>query len=135
MSPNMLLNQNSFVKITDDGELSISARSVAEAKIAIKELKLKKKEYALVKREISQQQKQIRAEYTDQVRQRGSKFRGGGSVGRLVRTVQTINRDADRRSLAQELAPLEQQKNAVEVVITAIDQKILQVERFIVENS
>jgi len=131
----MLPNQNSFVKITDDGELSISARSVAEAKIAIKELKLKKKEYALVKREISQQQKQIRAEYTDQVRQRGSKFRGGGSVGRLVRTVQTINRDADRRSLAQELAPLEQQKNAVEAVITAIDQKILQVERFIVENS
>ncbi|MBC7825231.1 MAG: hypothetical protein H7126_15455, partial [Candidatus Parcubacteria bacterium] len=126
---------NSFVKITDDGELSISARSVAEAKIAIKELKLKKKEYALVKREISQQQKQIRAEYTDQVRQRGSKFRGGGSVGRLVRTVQTINRDADRRSLAQELAPLEQQKNAVEAVITAIDQKILRVERFIVENS
>ncbi len=135
MSPNMLPNQNSFVKITDDGELSISARSVAEAKIAIKELKLKKKEYALVKREISQQQKQIRAEYTDQVRQRGSKFRGGGSVGRLVRTVQTINRDADRRSLAQELAPLEQQKNAVEAVITAIDQKILRVERFIVENS
>jgi len=131
----MLPNQNSFVKITDDGELSISARSVAEAKIAIKELKLKKKEYALVKREISQQQKQIRAEYTDQVRQRGSKFRGGGSVGRLVRTVQTINRDADRRSLAQELAPLEQQKNAVEAVITAIDQKILRVERFIVENS
>jgi hypothetical protein len=135
MSPNMLPNQNSFVKITDNGELIISARSVAEAKIAIKELRLKKKEYALVKREISQQQKQIRAEYTDQVRQRGSKFRGGGSVGRLIRTVQTINRDADRRSLAQELAPLEQQKNGVEAVITAIDQTILQVERFIVENS
>ena len=135
MFPNMLPNQNSFARITDNGELTISARSVTEAKIAIKELKLKKKEYALVKREISQQQKQIRAEYTDQVRQRGSKFRGGGSVGRLIRTVQTINRDADRRSLAQELAPLEQQKNAVEAIITAIDQTILQVERFIVENS
>lgn len=135
MSSDMLPNQNSFVKITDNGELRISARSVAEAKIAIKELKLKKKEYALVKREISQQQKQIRAEYTDQVRQRGSKFRGGGSIGRLVRTVQTINRDADRRTLAQALAPLEQQKNVVEAIINAIDQTILQVERFIVENS
>jgi hypothetical protein len=135
MSPNIMLpNQNSFVKITDDGELRISAKSVAEAKIAIKELKLKKKEYALVKREISQQQKQIRAKYTDQVRQRGSKFRGGGNIGRLVRTVQTINRDADRRSLAHELAPLEQQRNAVEAIINAIDQTILQVERFIVEN-
>ncbi|MCY7275151.1 MAG: hypothetical protein LH702_15800 [Phormidesmis sp. CAN_BIN44] len=131
----MLPNQNSFVKITDDGELRISARSVAEAKIAIKELKLKKKEYALVKREISQQQKQIRAEYTDQVRQRGSKFRGGGSIGRFVRTVQTINRDETRRSLAQDLAPLEQQKSAVEAIINAIDQTILQVERFIIENS
>jgi len=131
----MLPNQNSFLTITDDGELRISAQSVAEAKIAIKELKLEKKEYALVKREISHQQKQIRAEYTDTVRQRGSKFRGGGSVGHLVRTVQTINRDADRRNLAQQLAPLEQQKNAIDATINAIDQTILQVERFIVENS
>lgn len=131
MSP----NQNSFVTITDNGELRISARSVAEAKIAIKDLKLKKKEYALIKREISQQQKQIRAEYTDKVRQRGSKFRGGGNLGRFVRTVQTINRDADRRTLAEDLAPLEQQKNAVEAIINAIDQTILQVERFIIENS
>lgn len=76
--------------IADNSELSVSARSVAEAKIAIKELKLKKKEYALVKREISQQQKQIRAEYTDRVRQRGSKLRGCGSIGGFVRTVQTI---------------------------------------------
>jgi hypothetical protein len=129
MFSDMLPNQNSFVTITADGDLRVSARSVAEAKIAIKELKLKKKEYALVKREITQRQKQIRAEYTDSVRQRGSKFRGGGSIGRLVRTVQTINRDADRRTLAQELAPLEQQKNGVEAIINAIDQAILQVEK------
>lgn len=131
----MSLNQNSFVTITENGELHISAQSVAEAKLVIKELKLKKKEYALVKREISQSQKQIRADYTDRVRQRGSKFRGGGSIGRFVRTVQTINRDADRRTLAQELAPLEQQKNGVEGIINAIDQAILQVEKFILENS
>lgn len=135
MSSNILPIQNTFVKITDDGELHISAKSVVEAKIAIKEMKLKKKEYALVRREISQRQKQIRVEYTDQVRQRGSKFRGGGSIGRLVRTVQTINRDADRRSLAQELAPLEQQKNTVETIINSIDQGILQIEKFIFENS
>jgi hypothetical protein len=131
----MLPNQNSFVAITDSGKLHISARTVAEAKIAIKELKLKKKEYVLVKREISQQQKQIRAEYTEQVRQRGSKFRGGGNMGRLIRTVQTVNRDADRRSLAQKLAPLEEQKNTIDTIINAIDQTILQLERFIVENS
>ena len=134
MSPDMSSNQNSFVKFTDDGELCISASSVAEAKIAIKELKLKKKEYALVKREISQQQKQIRAEYTDQVRQKGSKFRGGGGIGSFVRTVQAISRDATRRSLAQDLAPLEQQKSAVEAIIDTIDQAILKVERFVIAN-
>jgi hypothetical protein len=131
----MFPNQSSFVTIAADGNLYVSARSVAEAKIAVKELKLKKKEYALVKREISQTQKQIRAEYTDNVRQRGSKFRGGGSIGSIVRTVQTINRDLDRRTLAQELAPLEQQKNAIESIINAIDRAILQVEKFIIENS
>lgn len=111
-----------------------SFRSIAEAKLAIKELKLKKKEYALMKRDISQQQKQIRSEYTDAVRQRGSKFRGGGNIGRLVRTVQTVSRDADRRTLAQQLAPLEQQKNAVDAAINAIDQAILQIEMYIAEN-
>ncbi len=130
-----MLPQNGFVTITEDGQLLVSAKSIAEAKIAIKELKLKKKEYALIKREISQQQKQIRAEYTDRVRQRGSKFRGGGSIGSFVRTVQTINRDADRRLLAQQLAPLEQKKNVVEAIINAIDQAILQIERYILENS
>ncbi|OUC13422.1 MAG: hypothetical protein B0A82_17310 [Alkalinema sp. CACIAM 70d] len=88
-----------------------------------------------MKREISQQQKQIKAEYTDKVRQQGSKFRGGGSIGRIVRTVQTINRDADRRALAHALAPLEQQKNTVESIINQIEQKLLQLERFIAENS
>ncbi|KAM3102995.1 hypothetical protein ACKFKF_02475 [Phormidesmis sp. 146-12] len=121
--------------IADDGRINISAQSLAQAKIAIKALKLKKKEYALVKRELTQQQKVIRAEYTDQVRQQGSKVRGGGSIGRFVRTVQTINRDADRRALAQQLAPLEEQKNVVDGIIMAIDQAILQLEKYIIENS
>ena len=131
----MLSDPNSFVTITDNGELCISAQSIAETKIAIKELKLKKKEYALVKRTIYQNQKQIRADYTDRVRQRGSKFIGGGSIGRFVRTVQTINRDDERRILAQQLSPLEQQKNTIDRIITAIDQAVLQCEKYIVENS
>lgn len=114
--------------------LSSPIRSVAAAKIVIKELKLKKKEYVLAKKEISQQQKEIRANYTEQVRQRGSKFIGGGSIGRIVRTVQTISRDADRRTLAETLAPLEQFKNKVDASINLIDQKILQIEKFIIAN-
>ncbi len=131
----MLPNQDRLVTISDNGELCVSINSTADAKIAIKELKLKKKEYALVKREISQHQKQIRSEYTDKVRLRGSKVRGGGSIGSFVRTVQTINRDADRRTLTQQLAPLDQQKNAVNRIINVIDQTILQVENYIIDNS
>lgn len=131
MSP----DQNDFVSISEDGRITVSVQSLAEAKIAIKALKLKKKEYALMKRELAQQQKVIRTEYTDKVRQQGSKVRGGGSIGRFVRTVQTINRDADRRTLAQRLAPLEEQKNAVDRIITAIDQTILQLEKYILGNS
>lgn len=116
-------------------ELNISVQSLPEAKLKIKTLKLKKKEYALVKRELTQQQKMIRAEYTDKIRQQGSKVRGGGSLGSLVRTLQTGNRDAARRDFAQQLAPLEEQKNTVDAVITAIDQAILQLEKYIVENS
>ena len=126
--------QGNFVSIDDEGEFHISVESVQEAKIAIKELKLKKKEYALVKREISQQQKVIRAEYTENVRQRGSKMRGGGGLGQLIRTVQTINRDADRRALAQQLAPLEQQNNIIDGIINAIEQAILKIEKYILEN-
>jgi len=131
----MLPDQNNFVTFLNDGRINILVQSFAEAKIAIKALKLKKKECALEKRELSQQQKIIRAEYTDKIRQQGSKVRGGGSIGRLVRTVQTINRDADRRTLAQRLAPLEEQKNAVDETILAIDQAILQLEKYIIQSS
>ena len=63
------------------------------------------------------------------------KVRGSGTISRLARTFQTINRDDDRRGLAQQLAPLEQQKNAVDEKINEIDQSILQIERYNIENS
>ena len=40
----------------------------------------------------------------------------------------------NRRDLAEALAPLEQRKKKVETAINLIDQKILQIERCIVEN-
>ncbi|MEH2144049.1 hypothetical protein [Nostoc sp.] len=131
----MLPDKSSFVTINSDGKLHILVQSLAEAKIAIKELKLKKKEYAWRKREISQQQKIIRAEYTDNVRQRGSKTRGSSIMSRLAQTLQTSKSDADRRALAQQLPPLEQQKNAVDEKINEIDQAMLQIERYNIENS
>lgn len=109
--------------------------SIPEAKLKIKQLKLKKKELNLIKKEINQQQKQIRAEYTDAIRKQGSKFRGGGKIGKFIRNVQTFSRDAQRRALAEALEPLEQKKQIVQSSIHEIEYTILQLEAYIIENS
>jgi len=130
-----LSTNQSFVEISTDGTIRIRADSVAEAKIAIKELKLKKKELGITKREITNQQQQIRASYTEDTRKQGSKFRGGGGIGKFVRSVQTASRDAARANLANQLAPLDKQKNQIDSILNAIDRAILQVEAYILKNS
>ena len=125
----------SLVDISPDGQISVRANSVPEAKLALKELKLKKKELSLLKKQVTEQERQIRAGYTHQVRQRGSKFQGGGTVGKFIRLAQTASRDAARHNLAQQLAPYEQQKRKIEAMKSAIEQLILQVELFIHNNS
>jgi hypothetical protein len=121
----------SLVTFTEDGQIRVHANNAAEAKLAIRELRAKKKELSLSKREIMQQQREIRAVYTDRVRRRGSKVRGGGSVGRIIRTFETWDRDAARSQLANELAPLEQQRSRIEAWIMAIDSVILQLQRYV----
>ena len=118
----------SLVTFAANGQVRVDARSAAEAKAAIRELKAKKKELSLSKRAIMQKQREIRAAYTDLVRRRGSKFIGGSSVGRIIRTFQTMNRDAARRQLANELAPLEQQRSRIEAWSMAIDSVIIQLQ-------
>jgi hypothetical protein len=125
----------SYIHVTQNGEVSVYASSVAEAKLALKELKLKKKELALYKKQLLEYERQIRANYTQQVRERGSKFQGGGKLGRVVRGFQTYSRDAARRDLANQLAPYEQERRELEAVKTAIEQAILRVEIYINENS
>jgi hypothetical protein len=75
-----------------------------------------------------QEQREIRAAYTDLVRRRGSKFIGGRSVGRIIRAFQTLNRDAARSQLAKELAPLEQERARIEAWNMAIDSVIIQLQ-------
>ena len=93
-----------FVQIVGK-EIRVNTSTVAEAKFAIKELKLKKKEYSLQKRAVTDKQKEIRAQYTDEVRSRGSMMRGGGGLGKFVRAVQSASRDSKRAQLANALAP------------------------------
>jgi hypothetical protein len=116
-----------YVKI-HGSRISVNAKTLPEAKVALKELRMVKKEYSLKKREINEIQKAIRAKYTDDIRRRGSMFRGGGGIGRFVRDVQSAGRDAHRERLAKALAPYEKQKQEVESAIMAIDSLIIQAE-------
>ena len=129
----MELTVKSFVEIIGS-TVRVQASSISEAKLALKELKLKKKEYSLLKRELNLKQKEIRASYNNEVRTRGSMLRGGGGLGKFVRFVQTASRDNKRSQLAVALAPFEQEKHSIELIINAIDSASLQVETYILKN-
>lgn len=87
------------------------------------------------KRTITEQQKSIRAQYTDEVRSRGSMIRGGGGFGKIVRSFQNLSRDNRRAKLANDLAPYEQKKQDIEAMIRTIDSVIIQLETAILKQS
>jgi hypothetical protein len=130
----MELTPTNYIQI-EGTSLHINVHSLSEAKIALKELKLKKKEYGLWKRAVNEQQKGIRAAYTEQVRSRGSMMRGGGGFGKFVRAIQTMSRDSKRGRLAHDLSPLGSEKQYIEAMIRTIDSAILQVDAYILRNS
>lgn len=124
-----------FIEISQDGSVSIAAKDVGEAKLALKELKFQKKALNTQKKEINEQIRQIRVSYTAHTRHRGSRFIGGGWLGRIVRAGQTVSRDNDRSELANMIAPYEQKKQWLESASIRIDKAVLQVEFYIHENS
>jgi hypothetical protein len=120
----------SLVVFQQDGRVKLNINTAQEAKVAINELRLKKKEWAVVKREVMEEMRQIRAAYTEYTRQRGSKFPGGGTIGRMIRAFQTMDRDQMRNRLAQELAPLEAERRDIDSRMLEIDRAILEAQRF-----
>ncbi len=123
------------VRFEQNGDVKLHVNSVAEAKIALKQLRLRKREIGTAMKSIMEQQREIRAAYTDKVRHRGSKIRGGGGVGRFIRAVQTSSRDADRKNLAKNLAPYEERRTQLERMASVIDRAIIQIENYIAQNS
>jgi hypothetical protein len=117
--------------INDDLEFT----TLAELKQAIQVLKQKKKELGIQKKAVTMRQQQLRAQYTDDVRRRGSKFQGGGSVGRFIRGVQTSARDGARKDLAKNLEPLEKEKTAIDVAMSRLDLDVLNIEAYIAKNT
>lgn len=125
----------SYVELLTDGKISITVKSVVEAKVALRELKIKKKELQVQKKEISEQIRCVRASYTDNNLRRGSKMRGGGWLGKVVRTLQTTERDNARLNLASNIAPYEEKKRWIESALISIDKGMLIIEDFILKHS
>lgn len=122
-----------YVKVSEDGRVTVNIQNLAEARLALQELRLLKKYLALTKRQIKEQQKAIRAEYTDGVRRRGSKFIGGGGIGRFIRVVQTGLRDNTRYQLAEALAPFDKQVQKIEMIQVEVDRVVIQVEAAVIQ--
>ena len=77
---------------------------------------------------ILEEQRKIRANYTDKVRRRSPMFRGGGGVGTVIRGVQTNLRAGERQVLAKQLEPLEVMRRHLEGNITNIDGETLRLQ-------
>jgi hypothetical protein len=115
------------------GEIHFNITTKAQAKSALQEIRLKKREILLEKKESMELQRQVRASYTDYVRKRGSQFRGGGQIGRFIRTLGTLSRDQQRRALANELAPYERSRREIEARILMCDNAIHEIQIMILK--
>lgn len=123
-----------LVQVDPDSSITINVKNSAEAKLALSELKLHKKTFNLQKKQINENMRQIRAAYTNQVRQQGSKVRGRGFINKFARDIQSISRDNDRRNLANSLSPYEAQKQRIELILSKIEEAILRIEIYIHQN-
>jgi len=117
------------VIVLPNGNISIAVSSIPQAKTAIKYLRLRKKEINLEKKELTSEAATIRAERSQQVASQGSMVRGGGNLGKAVRGFERMSRDSARRTHANRLAPLQEQKTLLDTQTRAIDAAILELER------
>jgi hypothetical protein len=105
-----------------DAEPSDHDEPVIPPELAIQQLRLRRKELALLKRALIERQREVRAAYTDKTR------KPGFLVTMMPSKEQTLWRKANRRSLAGQLRPLEQQRQQVETELTRVDLALLQLQ-------
>jgi len=113
--------------------------SMEEAKARLDEVKYKKKDLSLQKKEIVEQQRQRRAEYTDSERKRATMGKGVGAaiskdLGKAARKGANVVDSYGRKSMAEDLGPLEEQRQQVEAELQALDREQLELEHWITEN-
>ena len=113
--------------------------SMEEAKAQLAEIKLKKSELSTAKKNVIEQQRQLRAEYTDNVRGRSTAGKGVGAliskdVGKAAKKVASLQNSYDRKDLATELEPLEQQRVEIEAAIAELDQQKLRIDKWMADE-
>jgi hypothetical protein len=113
--------------------------SIEDAKAQLAEIKVKKQELSLQKKNIVEQQRQLRAEYTDNVRDRSTAGKGVGAlvskdIGKASKKVASIANSYDRKALANDLEPLEAQRVEVEAQIADLDRQKLLLDQWIAEQ-
>lgn len=125
----------SGVSFGPNGSVSINVSSIPAAKLAVKQLKLRKKELAVEKKAVAAEMAQLRAERRMEVARQGSMTRGGGNLGKTIRTFERISRDNAKARHANALAPYEQRKAELDMAMLNIDSGVAQLEGYILQNS
>ena len=117
----------------------IPPSSMDGAKAQLQEIKLKKQDLSLQKKQVMEQQRQRRAEYTERERSRATWGKGTGAAiskdfGKAARKSANVVDSYGRKSLATDLEPLEEQRQAIEAQIATLDRQKLELDRWIAEH-
>jgi hypothetical protein len=112
-----------------DGSIQVRVTNAAEKKLAVKELRLKKKELTAKKRELAAEIAAIRAEYRGKVAGRYSTTGlGRGTTGRIMRAGVQQKRRSERMEVDKAIVPIEQERNAIDSRLIAIDRAIARIQ-------
>ena len=124
------------LKYSPEGQIiGCRAESVPDAKLCIKALKLKKKDLQGQKKEVAAQIAQVRANHRSAKIQMGPAMRGSGFLANVSRTVQRTAKHSAAVSVDNTVRELESKKSVFDQGITQVDNAILQLERYVLENS
>jgi hypothetical protein len=106
-----------------------AASTIEETKLLLSQWKLERKALRQKRAAMSKEMRAIRATHTERVRNQVPMFRGGGGVGRFIRTTQTLSRAGQRMQLAADLAPQETTIQGLDQAIALLDEMIIMGER------
>ncbi|MCA1572735.1 MAG: hypothetical protein LC798_21060 [Chloroflexi bacterium] len=129
-----IADDGSTVTFLPDGSMRVTATTVDEAKIGIKQLRLHKRGLTAQKRELTAQIQAIRAEHRSRVAGRHVLPRGGGRLGQITRVGIQIKRRAERMQADNAVVPLERQRAALEEQLIEVDRGIAQLEAYVLRN-